>query len=126
MLCVVDSSGTEPWHFYFVNGMLNFNLVFGLALFSLPLTALMETLLHRFNGEDCVLALKFYCFKYVVTVIFGGGGGSASAINLCVKCRSNDAFRYFVFIVLVLSYLHLSAQLQQVILGNRSNADMIQ
>lgn len=48
-------SGTEPWHFYFVNGVLNFNLVFVLALFSLPLTALMETLLHRFNGEDWLL-----------------------------------------------------------------------
>ncbi|KAM3601701.1 uncharacterized protein V6R79_017087 [Siganus canaliculatus] len=47
-----DLYGTEPWHFYFVNGMLNFNLVFALALFSLPLTALMETLLHRFNVQN--------------------------------------------------------------------------
>ena len=44
-------AGTEPWHYYFMNGFLNFNLVFVLALFSLPLTALMETLLHKFNGE---------------------------------------------------------------------------
>lgn len=43
--------GTEPWHFYFMNGILNFNLVFVLALFSLPLTGLMEMLLHKFNGE---------------------------------------------------------------------------
>lgn len=49
--CDICVSGTEPWHFYFINGVLNFNLVFALALFSLPLTALMETLLHRFNGE---------------------------------------------------------------------------
>lgn len=47
-----DLYGTEPWHFYFVNGLLNFNLVFALALFSLPLTALMETLLHRFNVQN--------------------------------------------------------------------------
>uniref|UniRef100_A0A4W6D5I1 Mannosyltransferase n=1 Tax=Lates calcarifer TaxID=8187 RepID=A0A4W6D5I1_LATCA len=47
-----DLYGTEPWHFYFVNGILNFNLVFALALFSLPLTALMETLLHRFNVQN--------------------------------------------------------------------------
>ncbi|XP_007556648.1 alpha-1,2-mannosyltransferase ALG9 isoform X2 [Poecilia formosa] len=47
-----DLYGTEPWHFYFLNGVLNFNLVFVLALFSLPLTALMETLLHRFNVQN--------------------------------------------------------------------------
>uniref|UniRef100_A0A3Q2QSV8 Mannosyltransferase n=1 Tax=Fundulus heteroclitus TaxID=8078 RepID=A0A3Q2QSV8_FUNHE len=47
-----DLYGTEPWPFYFVNGVLNFNLVFVLALFSLPLTALMETLLHRFNVQN--------------------------------------------------------------------------
>lgn len=28
--------GTEPWHFYFVNGFLNFNLAFPLALLALP------------------------------------------------------------------------------------------
>jgi len=44
-------TGTEPWHYYFVNGFLNFNIVFLLALFSLPLTALMEALLQRFNGK---------------------------------------------------------------------------
>ncbi|XP_028322990.1 alpha-1,2-mannosyltransferase ALG9 isoform X2 [Gouania willdenowi] len=47
-----DLYGTEPWHFYFVNGILNFNLVFALALCALPLTALMETLLHRFNVQN--------------------------------------------------------------------------
>uniref|UniRef100_A0A8C6SAZ7 Mannosyltransferase n=1 Tax=Neogobius melanostomus TaxID=47308 RepID=A0A8C6SAZ7_9GOBI len=47
-----DLYGTEPWPFYFINGFLNFNLVFALALFSLPLTALMETLLHRFNVQN--------------------------------------------------------------------------
>lgn len=29
-----DLYGTEPWHFYFVNGFLNFNFVFPLALVS--------------------------------------------------------------------------------------------
>uniref|UniRef100_A0A8C5CXK7 Mannosyltransferase n=1 Tax=Gadus morhua TaxID=8049 RepID=A0A8C5CXK7_GADMO len=47
-----DLYGTEPWSFYFVNGFLNFNLVFALALLSLPLSALMETLLHRFNVQN--------------------------------------------------------------------------
>uniref|UniRef100_A0A9J7WZL4 Mannosyltransferase n=1 Tax=Cyprinus carpio carpio TaxID=630221 RepID=A0A9J7WZL4_CYPCA len=44
--------GTEPWHYYFVNGFLNFNVVFVLALFSLPLTALMEAMLQRFNVQN--------------------------------------------------------------------------
>ncbi|XP_056314550.1 alpha-1,2-mannosyltransferase ALG9 [Danio aesculapii] len=47
-----DLYGTEPWHYYFVNGFLNFNIVFVLALFSLPLTALMEALLQRFNVQN--------------------------------------------------------------------------
>ncbi|KAA0716457.1 Alpha-1,2-mannosyltransferase ALG9 [Triplophysa tibetana] len=47
-----DLYGTEPWHYYFVNGFLNFNIVFALALFSLPLTALMEALLQRFNVQN--------------------------------------------------------------------------
>ncbi|XP_053342023.1 alpha-1,2-mannosyltransferase ALG9 isoform X1 [Clarias gariepinus] len=47
-----DLYGTEPWHYYFVNGFLNFNIVFVLALFSLPLTALMEGLLQRFNVQN--------------------------------------------------------------------------
>ncbi|XP_052447770.1 alpha-1,2-mannosyltransferase ALG9 isoform X1 [Carassius gibelio] len=42
-----DLYGTEPWHYYFVNGFLNFNIVFVLALFSLPLTALLQ----RFNVQ---------------------------------------------------------------------------
>ncbi|XP_066515084.1 alpha-1,2-mannosyltransferase ALG9-like isoform X2 [Hoplias malabaricus] len=47
-----DLYGTEPWHYYFMNGFLNFNIVFVLALFSLPLTALMEALLQRFNVQN--------------------------------------------------------------------------
>ncbi|KAG5283908.1 hypothetical protein AALO_G00020880 [Alosa alosa] len=47
-----DLYGTEPWHYYFLNGFLNFNIVFALALFSLPLTALMEALLQRFNVQN--------------------------------------------------------------------------
>lgn len=45
------SSGTEPWHFYLINGFLNFNVAFALALLALPLTSLMERLLQRFHGE---------------------------------------------------------------------------
>ncbi|XP_012987966.1 alpha-1,2-mannosyltransferase ALG9 isoform X1 [Esox lucius] len=47
-----DLYGTEPWSFYFINGFLNFNVVFILALLSLPLTLLMEMLLQRFNVQN--------------------------------------------------------------------------
>ena len=30
-------AGVEPWYFYFINGFLNFNIAFILALMSLPL-----------------------------------------------------------------------------------------
>ncbi|CDQ86430.1 unnamed protein product [Oncorhynchus mykiss] len=50
-LCIM-CLGTEPWPFYFINGFLNFNVVFVLALLSLPLTALMEALLQRFNVQN--------------------------------------------------------------------------
>ncbi|XP_028401447.1 alpha-1,2-mannosyltransferase ALG9-like [Dendronephthya gigantea] len=40
-----DLYGTEPWTFYFVNGFLNFNVVFLLALISLPLY-----MLHQFHS----------------------------------------------------------------------------
>ncbi|XP_067910084.1 alpha-1,2-mannosyltransferase ALG9 isoform X1 [Heterodontus francisci] len=47
-----DIYGTEPWSFYFINGCLNFNVVFALALCALPLTTLMEFLLQRFNVHN--------------------------------------------------------------------------
>ncbi|XP_045751022.1 alpha-1,2-mannosyltransferase ALG9 isoform X2 [Mirounga angustirostris] len=44
-----DLYGTEPWYFYLINGFLNFNVAFALALLVLPLTSLMEYLLQRFH-----------------------------------------------------------------------------
>ncbi|GAB1294196.1 Alpha-1,2-mannosyltransferase ALG9 [Apodemus speciosus] len=44
-----DLYGTEPWYFYLINGFLNFNVAFALALLVLPLTFLMESLLQRFH-----------------------------------------------------------------------------
>ncbi|NXD00661.1 ALG9 mannosyltransferase, partial [Certhia familiaris] len=44
--------GTEPWYFYFINGFLNFNVVFVLALLVLPLTCLMECLLQKFRVQN--------------------------------------------------------------------------
>ncbi|XP_057551196.1 alpha-1,2-mannosyltransferase ALG9 isoform X7 [Hippopotamus amphibius kiboko] len=47
-----DLYGTEPWYFYLINGFLNFNVVFALALLVLPLTSLMEYLLQRFLVQN--------------------------------------------------------------------------
>ncbi|XP_041098213.1 alpha-1,2-mannosyltransferase ALG9 isoform X2 [Polyodon spathula] len=47
-----DLYGTEPWYFYLLNGFLNFNVVFVLALLSLPVTAVMGALLQRFSVQN--------------------------------------------------------------------------
>ncbi|XP_068016037.1 alpha-1,2-mannosyltransferase ALG9 [Melanerpes formicivorus] len=47
-----DLYGTEPWTFYFINGFLNFNVAFILALLVLPLTCLMECLLQKFHVQN--------------------------------------------------------------------------
>ncbi|XP_053546083.1 alpha-1,2-mannosyltransferase ALG9 isoform X2 [Bombina bombina] len=47
-----DLYGTEPWTFYFINGFLNFNVVFALALLAIPLTSLMEHLLQKINIQN--------------------------------------------------------------------------
>nr|XP_058925459.1 alpha-1,2-mannosyltransferase ALG9 isoform X4 [Kogia breviceps] len=47
-----DLYGIEPWYFYLINGFLNFNVVFALALLVLPLTSLMEYLLQRFHVQN--------------------------------------------------------------------------
>ncbi|KAM6234477.1 alpha-1,2-mannosyltransferase ALG9 isoform 1-T1 [Spheniscus humboldti] len=47
-----DLYGTEPWSFYFINGFLNFNVAFILALLVLPLTCLMERLLQKFHVQN--------------------------------------------------------------------------
>ncbi|KAM3830557.1 alpha-1,2-mannosyltransferase ALG9 isoform 4-T4 [Vipera latastei] len=47
-----DLYGTEPWSFYFINGFLNFNVAFILALLALPLTGLMESLLQKFRVQN--------------------------------------------------------------------------
>jgi len=39
--------GTEPWHYYFFNGFLNFNFLFFLALLSLPILALEALISNR-------------------------------------------------------------------------------
>ncbi|XP_032824258.1 alpha-1,2-mannosyltransferase ALG9 [Petromyzon marinus] len=65
-----DLYGTEPWTFYFVNGFLNFNIAFPLALLALPLAMLTESLLSKYNiqhlGRPYWLSLSpFYLWLLV-------------------------------------------------------------
>ncbi|XP_046854479.1 alpha-1,2-mannosyltransferase ALG9-like [Xenia sp. Carnegie-2017] len=46
-----DLYGTEPWIYYFLNAFLNFNIVFVLALISLPLYMLLELYLSNCKGK---------------------------------------------------------------------------
>jgi len=39
--------GTEPWHYYLFNGFLNFNIIYILALLSIPLFAFEVLISHR-------------------------------------------------------------------------------
>ena len=48
-----DIYGVEPWTFYFVNGFLNFNVVFIMALASLPVMLFVGTILKQpQRGEE--------------------------------------------------------------------------
>lgn len=49
-------TGVEPWHFYFVNGFLNFNVVFLLALLAAPLIEFYVSKLICVVTEEVVLA----------------------------------------------------------------------
>lgn len=46
-----DIYGTEPWTYYFVNGFLNFNIAFPLALLSLPFVLLLDYILSQPRKE---------------------------------------------------------------------------
>jgi len=41
--------GVEPWSYYFVNCFLNFNVVFVMALFSLPFVVRTTNLLVKYD-----------------------------------------------------------------------------
>lgn len=42
-------TGVEPWSFYFINGFLNFNVVFILALFAIPLVEFKVSIIIIFH-----------------------------------------------------------------------------
>ncbi|XP_029771550.1 alpha-1,2-mannosyltransferase ALG9 [Suricata suricatta] len=66
-----DLYGTEPWYFYLINGFLNFNVAFALALLVLPLTSLMEHLLQRFHGSFYFfLQYRFLSFQKCYHFVF--------------------------------------------------------
>jgi alpha-1,2-mannosyltransferase len=62
-----DLYGTELWSFYFINGFLNFNVVFLLALVSWPLIELKGRLQPQSNtGNNVVLLWRFIVLPMVI------------------------------------------------------------
>jgi len=65
--------GTEPWHYYFLNGFLNFNFLFFLALLSIPILAL-EALIsnrpHLFSKISYSILMMKLVPMYLWIVIF--------------------------------------------------------
>lgn len=59
--------GVEPWSFYFVNGFLNFNVVFVLALISLPIAALSFLFLRTRTriGSFLYVSLPMYVWLLI-------------------------------------------------------------
>ncbi len=55
VLCAV---GVEPWSFYFVNGFLNFNVVFILALLAIPL---IEFRVKQFGLPSIIIYFIPHC-----------------------------------------------------------------
>ena len=47
-----DVFGREPWYFYFVNGFLNFNVVFLFALAALPVLVSCAEWLYLLSSTD--------------------------------------------------------------------------
>uniref|UniRef100_UPI0035901F93 alpha-1,2-mannosyltransferase ALG9 isoform X1 n=1 Tax=Myxine glutinosa TaxID=7769 RepID=UPI0035901F93 len=67
-----DLYGTEPWWFYLVNGFLNLNVAFPLAILSLPLSLVAHALLEKHNVQT--LGKPFWltlCAPYLWLGIFG-------------------------------------------------------
>ncbi|KAI9338694.1 Alg9-like mannosyltransferase family-domain-containing protein, partial [Zopfochytrium polystomum] len=61
-----DIYGTEPWYFYLLNGLLNFNLVFVAALLSLPV--LIISSVFATTRRTMTVALKLLPFYLWLTI----------------------------------------------------------
>lgn len=80
--------GVEPWHFYILNGILNFNGAFVLALLSAPLVSLMFIVAKKYNKKS----------KYLFN---GAFWATMSAFYLWVGFMSLQAHKEerFIFVV---------------------------
>ncbi|KAF0412292.1 glycosyltransferase family 22 protein [Gigaspora margarita] len=59
-----DIYGTEPWHFYIINGLLNFNILFIMALISLP-GLLVTVLVDNQRISSSSTAGSVYAYSYL-------------------------------------------------------------
>ncbi|XP_077987356.1 alpha-1,2-mannosyltransferase ALG9-like isoform X2 [Glandiceps talaboti] len=68
-----DLYGVEPWSYYFINGFLNFNVAFLMALISLPVVMLVNMILrYRFGGDEVTSVPAWLALSpmYIWIVIF--------------------------------------------------------
>lgn len=77
-----DLYGVEPWYYYLLNGFLNFNIVLGLALLSVP----VSTKLILNLALDLTLVRSYYCTWWVV---FNRRNLSKSGLKLCCTCPAS-------------------------------------
>lgn len=81
-----DIYGTEPWTFYFINGILNFNVAFPLALVSLPICTVIQYHLRNKHAE------------------FHASTGRAQK-NKCSTCNVNQVPFWLVMLPMYLWFL---------------------
>ncbi|CAH1782113.1 unnamed protein product, partial [Owenia fusiformis] len=62
--------GVEPWYFYFINGFLNFNIIFFMALVVLPFSLMVRAITQHKTGESKPLWLSTSALYIWVLIFF--------------------------------------------------------
>ena len=81
-----DLYGTSPWSFYFLNGFLNFNAIFPLALISLP-SLFITWKLNLFRRKSVAVLLALLPLYTWIIIFFTQ---PHKVITNLLKFKSND------------------------------------
>ena len=98
-----DLYGTEPWYFYLVNGVLNFNLAFVLFLASIPILIV-----------SCLLRKPFDSWRRDYRIFFQLLPPYAWLIFMSLQAHKEERFMYIIFPSICYNSavaLHLTSQL---------------
>ncbi|CAB3366704.1 Hypothetical predicted protein [Cloeon dipterum] len=66
-----DLYGTEPWHFYLINGFLNFNLAFPLALISILIASVVVLISDKSESSQKMQYFLYLSPLYLWLAVFG-------------------------------------------------------